>query len=139
LAALGLGLENRLNAPVGALSGGQRQSLALVMATISNPKVLLLDEHTGALDPKTAATVLDLTETIVQREQMTTLMVTHNMDMALRFGNRLVMMHKGRIIVDIDHVDKRDLTIADLIDAFEQAAGENFTDDRILLRSRNEC
>jgi putative ABC transport system ATP-binding protein len=135
LNALGLGLEDRLNAPVGSLSGGQRQSLALVMATINKPELLLLDEHTGALDPKTAATVLDLTEEIVERERMTTLMVTHNMEMALRFGNRLVMMHKGRILVDMDDTDKRALTIGDLITAFEHAAGEHFADDRILLRA----
>ena len=137
LAPLGLGLENRLNTPVGVLSGGQRQALAMVMATMSNPSLLLLDEHISTLDPNTARSVLELTEMIIKRESMTTVMVTHNMDIALHCGSRLVMMHKGRIIVDLDHVQKSNLTFNDLIIAFERASGERFTDDNILL-SRTE-
>lgn len=133
LALLGLGLEDRLTTPVGTLSGGQRQALSLVMATISKPAILLLDEHIATLDPKTAQTVLNLTDIVVQREKMTTMMVTHNMDIALRYGNRLVMMHKGKIVVDMGEANKKTLTISDLATAFEQAAGEQFTDDTILL------
>jgi len=133
LSVLGLGIENRLNAPVGTLSGGQRQALSLVMATISKPAILLLDEHMATLDPKTAQTVLDLTDMIVKRERMTTMMVTHNMEVALHYGNRLLMMHKGRIVVDIGEERKRSLTIHDLVTAFERAAGEQFKDDTILL------
>jgi putative ABC transport system ATP-binding protein len=135
LALLGLGLEDRLSTPVGTLSGGQRQALSLVMATISKPAILLLDEHIATLDPKTAQTVLNLTDIVVQREKMTTMMVTHNMDIALRYGNRLVMMHKGKIVVDMGEANKKTLTISDLVTAFEQAAGEQFTDDTILLSS----
>ena len=133
LALLGLGLEDRLSTPVGTLSGGQRQALSLVMATISKPAILLLDEHIATLDPKTAQTVLNLTDMVVQREKMTTMMVTHNMDIALRYGSRLVMMHKGKIVVDMGEASKKTLTISDLVTAFEQAAGEQFTDDTILL------
>ncbi len=133
LAQLGLGLENRLTAPVGTLSGGQRQALALVMATLSKPSILLLDEHIATLDPKTARVVLELTEMIVRREKMTTMMVTHNMELALRYGNRLVMMHKGRIIVDLNQAKRANLSVADLVAAFEQASGEQFADDNVLL------
>jgi putative ABC transport system ATP-binding protein len=133
LAPLGLGLEDRLNALVGTLSGGQRQALAVVMATVSKPKILLLDEHVATLDPKTAQIVLELTEMIVQREKMTTMMVTHNMEMALRYGNRLIMMHKGRIVVDTNQEQRAGLTVNDLILAFERASGEEFADDSILL------
>lgn len=133
LARLGLGLESRLNTPVGTLSGGQRQALALVMATISRPAILLLDEHIATLDPKTAQTVLQLTDVIVEQEKVTAVMVTHNMELALRYGNRLIMMHKGRIVVDMGEADKKTLTVADLVNAFEQAAGEQFKDDSILL------
>ena len=136
LALLGLGLENRLNTPVGTLSGGQRQALALVMATISKPVILLLDEHIATLDPKTAQTVLRLSDMIVKREKMTTIMITHNMETALHYGNRLIMMHKGRIIVDMHEADKKTLTINDLVTAFERAAGEQFKDDSILLSQR---
>lgn len=136
LALLGLGLEGRLNAYVSTLSGGQRQSLALVMATISKPAILLLDEHIATLDPKTAETVLELTDMIVKREKMTTIMVTHNMDIALRYGNRLIMMHKGKILVNMGEEEKKKLTIADLVAAFEQAAGEEFKDDSIMLSQR---
>jgi len=137
LSPLGLGLENRLNALVGTLSGGQRQALALVMATLSKPALLLLDEHVATLDPRTAQIVLDLTEMLVQREKMTTIMVTHNMEVALRHGNRLIMMHKGRIVVDMNQAQKADLTINDLIVAFERASGEEFVDDKVLLRPSN--
>ena len=133
LALLGLGLEDRLNTPVGTLSSGQRQAVALVMATISKPALLLLDEHIANLDPRTAQTVLELTDMIVERERMTTMMVTHNMELALRYGNRLIMMHKGRIIVDIGRKDKENLTISDLVTAFERAAGEQLADESILL------
>ncbi len=136
LAPLGLGLEDRLSTPAGTLSGGQRQALALVMATISKPALLLLDEHIATLDPRTAQTVLNLSDMIVQRERMTTIMVTHNMELALRYGNRLIMMHKGRIIVDIGQQDKQALTINDLVTAFEQAAGEQLTDESMLLSHR---
>lgn len=133
LATLQLGLEDRLNTMVGTLSGGQRQALALVMATISRPALLLLDEHTAKLDPNTAAIVLKLTENIVNNEKITALMVTHNMEHALRYGNRLLMMHKGKIIVDLDHRRRRGITVANLLTAFEQASGEQLADDSILL------
>ena len=136
LAPLGLGLEDRLSTPAGTLSGGQRQALALVMATISKPALLLLDEHIATLDPRTAQTVLNLSNMIVQRERMTTIMITHNMELALRYGNRLIMMHKGRIIVDIGQQAKQALTINDLVTAFEQAAGEQLTDESMLLSHR---
>jgi len=136
LAPLGLGLEKRLNALVGTLSGGQRQALALVMATISKPAILLLDEHIATLDPKTAQTVLKLTDMIVNNEKMTTMMVTHNMELALKYGNRLLMMHQGRIVVDMHEADKKTLTISDLVSAFEKAAGEQFKDDTLLLSHR---
>ena len=118
---------------VGTLSGGQRQALALVMATISKPSLLLLDEHTAKLDPNTAGIVLKLTEDIVTSEKMTTIMITHNMDHALRYGNRLVMMHKGRTVVDLNHQQRQNTSVADLLAAFERAAGEQLTDDSILL------
>jgi len=137
LAPLGLGLENRLNALVGTLSGGQRQALALVMATLSKPAILLLDEHIATLDPRTAQLVLDLTDMIVTREKMTTIMVTHNMELALRHGNRLIMMHKGRIVVDMNQEQRSDLTIHNLVVAFERASGEEFVDDNVLLRPGN--
>jgi len=137
LAPLGLGLENRLNTLVGTLSGGQRQALALVMATLSKPVILLLDEHVATLDPRTAQIVLDLTEMLVTREKMTTIMVTHNMEVALRYGNRLIMMHKGRIVVDMNKEQRSNLTIQDLVVAFERASGDEFVDDTVLLRPSN--
>jgi len=133
LVPLGLKLEDRLDAVVGTLSSGQRQAVALVMATISKPALLLLDEHTANLDPRTALIVLDLTEIIVQREKMTTMMVTHNMELALRYGNRLVMMHEGRIVVDLNQEQRAGLTINDLVTAFEQASGRRFVEDEMLL------
>ena len=137
LTPLGLGLENRLNTLVGTLSGGQRQALSLVMATLSNPAILLLDEHIATLDPRTAQIVLDLTDMIVKREKMTAIMVTHNMEMALHHGNRLIMMHKGRIVVDMNQEQRADLSIQDLVVAFERASGEEFVDDSVLLRPGN--
>ena len=136
LAPLGLGLEDRLRAYVGTLSSGQRQAVALVMATISKPALLLLDEHIANLDPKTAQIVLELTEMIVRKEKMTTMMVTHNMELALKYGNRLIMMHEGKIVVDLNQEQKAGLTINDLVTAFEQASGRKFIEDKILLRRR---
>ena len=133
LASLQLGLEDRLNTLVGTLSGGQRQALALVMATISRPSLLLLDEHTAKLDPNTAGIVLRLTENIVSNEKITAIMVTHNMEHALRYGNRLLMMHKGRTIVDLNREQRRDIIVSDLLVAFKRASGEQLTDDSILL------
>jgi len=134
LAPLGLGLEDRLRANVGTLSSGQRQAVALVMATISKPALLLLDEHIANLDPRTAQIVLELTEMIVRKEKMTTMMVTHNMELALKYGNRLVMMHEGRIVVDLNQQQRTGLTINDLVTAFEKASGRRFIEDKTLLR-----
>ena len=133
LAALGLGLEDRMTAKVGLLSGGQRQALTLLMATLKKPKLLLLDEHTAALDPRTAAKVLELSEQIVTENSLMTLMVTHNMRDAIRYGNRLIMMHEGRIILDISGEEKKHLTVEMLMDAFARTSGEAFANDRILL------
>lgn len=133
LAELGLGLEDRMKSKVGLLSGGQRQALTLLMATLQKPKLLLLDEHTAALDPKTAAKVLELTGEIVGRERLTTLMVTHNMRDAIRMGNRLIMMRDGEIIVDIAGEEKYGLQVADLMKMFEKASGGEFANDRMLL------
>jgi putative ABC transport system ATP-binding protein len=133
LRELDLGLEERMTAKVGLLSGGQRQALTLLMATLKKPKVLLLDEHTAALDPKTAAKVLALTETIVERDSLTTLMITHNMRDALRYGNRLIMLHNGRVIVDVQGEEKRHLQIPDLLEMFEKASGAEMASDRLLL------
>ena len=135
LQELDLGLENRMTAKVGLLSGGQRQALTLLMATLIKPKLLLLDEHTAALDPKTAAKVLALTERIVNRDHLTTLMITHNMRDALRFGNRLIMMDAGRIIYDVKGEEKKKLTVADLLQKFE-VAGENALSDRMVLGAK---
>lgn len=133
LKELDLGLENRMTAKVGLLSGGQRQALTLLMATLKTPKLLLLDEHTAALDPKTAAKVLSLTEKIVERDHLTTIMITHNMRDALRYGNRLVMLHNGQIIVDVEGEQKKNLQVTDLLEMFEKAAGDAVTSDRMLL------
>lgn len=133
LKSLELGLEDRMTAHVGLLSGGQRQALTLLMATIKRPKLLLLDEHTAALDPKTAAKVLELTERIVKRDSLTTLMITHNMRDALRFGNRLIMMHEGHILVDVSGEEKKNLTIRDLLEMFEKASGDDMVSDKLLL------
>lgn len=133
LKELDLGLEDRLTSKVGLLSGGQRQALTLLMATMTKPKLLLLDEHTAALDPKTAAKVLDLTEKIVNRDKLTTLMITHNMRDALRCGNRLIMLHNGRVIIDVEGEEKNKLDVPDLLKMFEQASGDEFASDRALL------
>ena len=133
LKMLDLGLETRMQAKVGLLSGGQRQALTLLMATLTNPRVLLLDEHTAALDPKTASKVLDLTEQIVAERQLTTLMVTHNMNDAIRLGNRLIMMHEGRVIYDVAGEEKRALTVPDLLQKFEEVSGGELANDRMLL------
>ena len=133
LKILDLGLEERLTAKVGLLSGGQRQALTLLMATLKKPKVLLLDEHTAALDPKTAKKVLDITEEIVAKNNLTTIMITHNMADALRVGNRLIMMNNGKIIFDVSGEEKQKLTTADLLEKFKISAGEGLTNDRMLL------
>ena len=133
LKSLNLGLEDRMTAHVGLLSGGQRQALTLLMATIKKPQLLLLDEHTAALDPKTAEKVLELTDTIVERDNLTTLMITHNMRDALRFGNRLVMMHEGRVLIDVDGEEKKNLKIRDLLAMFEKAAGGDVTSGKLLV------
>lgn len=130
---LGLGLEERLKDKVGLLSGGQRQALTMLMATMVRPKVMLLDEHTAALDPKTAHQILELTALVVSRERLTTLMVTHNMKQALKLGNRLVMMHRSRLILDVEGEEKERLTVEDLIERFYTARGEDFSQDRMLL------
>ena len=133
LKTLGLGLEDRLTAKVGLLSGGQRQALTLLMATLQKPKLLLLDEHTAALDPKTAAKVLQATQTIVERDHLTTLMITHNMRDAIAYGNRLIMMYEGRVAVDVSGEEKKKLTVEDLMQMFEKAAGAALANDRLLL------
>ena len=133
LATLGLGLEDRMTSKVGLLSGGQRQALTLLMATLKKPKLLLLDEHTAALDPKTAAKVLQTTDMIVNRDNLTTLMITHNMKDAIAHGNRLIMMMDGNIILDIRGEEKKKLTVADLLHKFEEASGEEFANDKAIL------
>ena len=133
LASLGLGLEERLTSKVGLLSGGQRQALTLLMATLRKPKLLLLDEHTAALDPKTAAKVLETTDMIVNRDKLTTLMITHNMKDAIAHGNRLIMMMEGDIILDICGEKKKQLTVEDLLHKFEEVSGEEFASDKAIL------
>ena len=133
LATLGLGLEDRLTSKVGLLSGGQRQALTLLMATLKKPKLLLLDEHTAALDPKTAAKVLETTDLIVNRDRLTTLMITHNMKDAIAHGNRLIMMMDGHIILDIRGDEKKSLTVEDLLHKFEEVSGEEFANDKAIL------
>ena len=133
LKPLDLGLEDRLTAKVGLLSGGQRQALTLLMASLKKPKVLLLDEHTAALDPKTAAKVLELSDRIVSEHRLTTLMVTHNMKDAIAHGNRLIMLDAGRVILDIRGEEKQKLTVPDLLARFSQASGEELENDRMLL------
>lgn len=133
LKKLDLGLENRMTSKVGLLSGGQRQALTLLMSALKNPRLLLLDEHTAALDPKTAQKVLDLTEKIVTENKLTALMITHNMKHAIQYGNRLIMMHEGRIIYDISGEEKKKLHVKDLLDKFESVSGSEFANDRMLL------
>ena len=133
LATSDLGLEDRLSSKVGLLSGGQRQAVTLLMATLKRPKLLLLDEHTAALDPKTAAKVLEITDQIVTENHLTTVMVTHNMRDAIEHGNRLIMMHEGRVVVDIEGEEKKRLQVSDLLELFAKASGNEFTNDRAIL------
>lgn len=133
LASLGLGLEDRMSSKVGLLSGGQRQAVTLLMASLNKPKVLLLDEHTAALDPKTAEKVLEITDKIVNENNLTTLMITHNMRDAINHGNRLIMLHEGRIIVDVRGEQKKDLTVEQLLELFTDASGKEFANDRAVL------
>ena len=133
LKILGLGLEDRLTSKVGLLSGGQRQALTLLMATIKKPKLLLLDEHTAALDPKTAAKVLELSDKIIADNHLTAMMVTHNMRDAIIHGNRLIMMNEGKVILDIKGEEKKKLTVEDLLQKFEEVSGEEFSNDKALL------
>ena len=133
LKMLDLGLENRMTAKVGLLSGGQRQALTLLMATMQKPKILLLDEHTAALDPKTAAKVLELTEKIVAAQNLTAMMVTHNMRDAIAIGNRLIMMHEGRVVVDVSGEAKKKLTREEVMGLFEKAAGQELDGDKLML------
>ncbi|KXG44294.1 ABC transporter ATP-binding protein [Tepidibacillus infernus] len=133
LSVLELDLENRLEHKVGLLSGGERQALSLLMATFTKPKILLLDEHTAALDPKRAQLITHLTEKIVRQDRLTTLMITHNMDQALKLGNRLIMMHQGEIVLELNELQKAKMTVKDLIRAFEDLKGEQFVDDRVVL------
>ena len=133
LLRLGLGLEDRLTSKVGLLSGGQRQALTLLMSTLKRPKLLLLDEHTAALDPKTARKVLELTEEMVNEQHLTALMVTHNMKDAIQIGNRLIMMNSGHIIYDVEGEEKKKLTVEDLLAKFSEASGEEFSNDRMML------
>ena len=137
LAQLELGLEDRLSSKVGLLSGGQRQAVTLLMAALNQPKLLLLDEHTAALDPKTAAKVLEITDKLVRENQITTLMVTHNMHDAIAYGNRLIMMNEGKVVVDISGEEKKGLTIEQLLQLFEAGSGSRFADDKEILSLRN--
>ena len=133
LKTLGLGLEDRMTSKVGLLSGGQRQAVTLLMATLKKPKLLLLDEHTAALDPKTAEKVLHTTDRIIQEQKLTAMMVTHNMKDAIAHGNRLIMMHEGKVILDISGEDKQKLTVPDLMHQFEVVSGEEFASDKAIL------
>ncbi len=133
LKILDLGLEERMTAKVGLLSGGQRQALTLLMATLQKPKLLLLDEHTAALDPKTAAKVLDATQRIVEKDHLTTLMITHNMRDAIAYGNRLIMMYDGRVVVDVSGEEKKNLTVEQLLNLFSQASGSDEVNDKMVL------
>ena len=133
LATLGLGLEDRMTSKVGLLSGGQRQALTLLMATLRKPDLLLLDEHTAALDPRTAAKVLDLSDRIVQEHGLTTLMITHNMKDAIAHGNRLIMMDAGQVVVDVSGEEKKKLTVPDLLAMFSRASGSDEANDKMLL------
>ena len=133
LSELGLGLEDRMKQPVGLLSGGQRQALTLLMATMNKPKLLLLDEHTAALDPKTALKVLTLSAKIVEENHLTTMMITHNMKDAIKYGNRLIMMYEGHIIYDVSGEEKKNLHVSDLLAKFQIASGGEFANDRMIL------
>ena len=133
LKILDLGLEDRLTSKVGLLSGGQRQALTLLMATLIKPQLLLLDEHTAALDPKTAAKVLDATDRLVRKDNLTTLMITHNMKDAIAHGNRLIMMYDGRVVIDVSGEDKKKLTVPQLLELFSKVSGSDEADDKLLL------
>ena len=133
LSKLGLGLEKRMDTKVKLLSGGQRQAISLLIATMVKPKLLLLDEHTASLDPSTVSLINDLTERIVIRERLTTLMVTHNMEHAIRMGNRLIMMDNGRIVLDINGTEKKSLSVDELVEMFKSAAHRKFDIDRVML------
>ena len=133
LAQLELGLEDRMQTPIGMLSGGQRQAITLLMASIQKPKLLLLDEHTAALDPKTAAKVLEISDKIISENHLTAMMVTHNMRDAIAHGNRLIMMHEGKVILNIAGEEKKKLTVQDLLSQFEKVSGEEFANDKALL------
>lgn len=138
LKTLGLGLEERMTTKVGLLSGGQRQALTLLMATLKKPEILLLDEHTAALDPKTAAKVLDLSDKIIAEHNLTAMMVTHNMADAIKHGNRLIMMNNGKIIYDVKGEEKKHLTVEDLLEKFEEASGSKLNNDRMLLSKEHK-
>ena len=133
LRILDLGLENRLTDKAGLLSGGQRQALTLLMATLRKPQLLLLDEHTAALDPKTAAKVMEVTRTLVNQDRLTTLMITHNMRDAIEYGDRLLMMYNGHIVVDVSGEEKKNLTVEHLLNLFSQASGSDEVDDKLVL------
>ena len=130
---LGLGLEERLSTKVGLLSGGQRQAVTLLMAALKKPKLLLLDEHTAALDPKTAAKVLEISDKLIEENHLTAMMVTHNMKDAIAHGNRLIMMHEGKIIYDVSGEEKKKLHVSDLLEKFEEVSGSEFANDRMML------
>lgn len=134
LASLGLGLENRLSSEIGMLSGGQRQAITLLMATLVRPKLILLDEHTAALDPKTSEIVLNLTEQLIAEQNLTAFMVTHNMEDAIQYGNRLIMLHQGKIVVDVSGEEKKQLTVPDLMEQFQKNSGVEVKDDALLLK-----
>ncbi|MDE7229781.1 MAG: ABC transporter ATP-binding protein [Oscillospiraceae bacterium] len=138
LKMLDLGLENRMSTKVGLLSGGQRQALTLLMASLQKPDILLLDEHTAALDPKTAAKVLELSDKIIAENNLTAMMVTHNMAAAIKHGNRLIMMNNGKIIYDVKGEEKKNLTVEALLEKFEQASGTALNNDRMLLSRNSE-
>ncbi|HCM13839.1 MAG TPA: ABC transporter ATP-binding protein, partial [Lachnospiraceae bacterium] len=133
LKILDLGLETRLTSKAGLLSGGQRQALTLLMAALRKPKLLLLDEHTAALDPKTAQKVLELTEQIIRQNSLTALMVTHNMKNAIQYGNRLIMMYDGKVIYDVSGEEKKQLQVSDLLEKFQSVSGGEFANDRMIL------
>lgn len=133
LSKLNLNLENRLTAEIGLLSGGQRQAITLLMATLIQPELILLDEHTAALDPKTSATVMELTDRLIKEQQLTAFMVTHNMEDAIRYGNRLIMLHQGNIVVDVDAEAKKNLTVNELMELFHKNSGTELKDDQLLL------
>lgn len=139
LKTLDLGLEDRMSSKVGLLSGGQRQALTLLMAALKKPDILLLDEHTAALDPKTAAKVLELSDKIIEENHLTAMMVTHNMSAAIKHGNRLIMMNNGRIIYDVKGEEKKNLTVDMLLEKFEQASGTALNNDRMLLSKHNDA